>query len=320
MKQYIIIFIATIFILLSCNAERSNPLDPQNPNNTLFKIEGNVQTVSFPRKKINDVNVYWNTGSSFVTTSNDGSFFIELTKNKNGWLVFSKEGYSIDSVYINWGNEKRKNLSVFLNALPQLFSNTFSSIVIQKYPNRKDYYIETIVKLKDNENDIDSLFFENKDLKIFEYLNYNVVKSLWERIIPLKNLNLRTLDELIGKTVLYSAKDKDGKIFELSETSLKRIIREEILIISPGNRQEVSLPLTLKWGKYQPGFNLKFKVEIFRDSDPDELVFQKEEISQDKLFINVNDELTSGNYYWVIYCIDEFGNQGSSKSASFKIK
>ncbi len=320
MKKHILIFISTIFILFSCDAERTNPLDPENPNNTLYKIDGSVQTVSLPRKQINEVNIYWSAGSRFVTTSEDGSFSIELTKVENGWLVFSKDGYSIDSVYIDWGIKKRKTLSVFLNALPQLYSSIFSSIVIQKYPNRKDYYIETIVKLKDNENDIDSVFFENKDLNIFEHLNYNVVKSHWEKRISVGGLKLTTLDELIGKTVLYTAKDKSGKVFKLSETSLKRIIREEIQITSPGNQQEVTLPLTLKWGKYQPGFNLNFRIKIFRDSDPDELVFQKKEIGQNKLFYNVEDELVSGNYYWVIYCIDEFGNQGSSKSASFKIK
>lgn len=305
---------------MSCNAQRTNPLDSENPDNTLFQIEGNVQTVSFPRKSISDVTVFWTVGNKFVTTSNDGSFAIETISKRNGWLVFNKDGYSTDSLYIEWGKEKIKLLSVFLNAQPQLDSSMFGSIVIQRWPNDQDYFIETVIKLSDNENDIDSVFFENVALGIYEYLKYNVVQNYWEKRIPMSNLKLTTLDKLIGKTVFFTAKDINGKEFKLGETNLKRIIRQEIQFRSPANNQEVSLPLNVKWQRYLPGFDLKLRIEIYRDSNPDELMLVKEGIEQNIISYSFDDELPADNYYWIIYCIDEFGNQGSSKAASFRIK
>jgi len=319
LSKFIFILFLTLFLIFSCDAPRINPLDPQNPKSIILNIEGVVKTVSLPRIPIKGVHVYLKKCHKETTTSFDGKFILQTINKKNGWIVFSKKNYSTDSVYINWDLGNNKKINVFLNAFPQLDSNVFSSIVIQKYPNLHDDYLEVIVKLKDNENDIDSVFFENESLEIKKSLYYNIAENYWQRRISTSNLGLRTLDKLIGKTIKYTAKDRNGKIFNIGTTSLKRIIRRNIEFLSPANNLKVTTPFTLRWEKYQPGFDLSFRIEIYKNSIPKELVLIKN-INQNAVSCTINDELSNGTYFWRIYCIDEFNNQGSSKPASFTVE
>ncbi|MCB9248128.1 MAG: hypothetical protein H6613_06095 [Ignavibacteriales bacterium] len=59
-------------------------------------------------------------------------------------------------------------------------------------------------------------------------------------------------------------------------------------------------------------------MQIYTDEVPAILVWQKEIISSEIQYLtDVN--LSSGDYFWVIWAIDEFENRTQSKPASFII-
>lgn len=91
-----------IIFINSCNAPRTNPLDPNNPNYNLSVIEGKVKRISFPNNHIAGVNISWENEEITVVTNSSGYFALENIKRDNGWLVFQSPNYFIDSVYVNW--------------------------------------------------------------------------------------------------------------------------------------------------------------------------------------------------------------------------
>jgi len=320
-KPYI--FLLLLLIINSCEAPRTNPLDPKNPDNILVQVNGKIETLSLPKKPIASVNVTWENSSEFTKTDSNGNFFFEDIVKKNGWIIFEKNGYSKDSVKVEWDNNSKIRLpNKYLNSIPQLEINRLVSTVYNNHPDRQSYFIEFVLKVTDVDNDIDSVFIKNSNLNIFQSLKYNPTTSTYENTYSVADLNLQSIEQIVGKDfdILVKTKDEISQWFTVGTSAVTRIIKEEIKFKSPANRIEVSVPFTLIWERFKPGFNFKYMIEIYLNEAPWLLRFAKKNISQEAISEEIKKQLTPGSYLWVIWCEDEFGNKARSKSASFIIK
>lgn len=318
----ILLFILSILLIISCDAPRENPLDPNGDNYKFYSIQGYVKTQTGPPQPIENAIVTWGADAKITYTNTEGYFRIDNVNPVNDYLIVEKSGFLKDSNYINWD---RRNISVeyFLNSIPELTEFNIYSEYENNYTlnPRTRIFFEAVVN--DREGDLDSLYIANEDLKIKKLLERKTF-SLFDASFSQVSLGINSLEELIGKEFHLIALDKSGKEYSIGNSNLKRVIRQEIEFISPATLLDtVSTQPNLRWRRFQPGFKFEYTVRVFENLTPPELRWERSGISSDSISVKVNVPLqpnTTQGYYWVVWCVDEFNNKGSSKPASFRVK
>jgi hypothetical protein len=326
MKKKNLIFFTTLILLLfifsiSCDAPRDNPVDPNNTNNLLSTISGLVKTLGYPYSPIHNVNVSWENENVLVQTDENGKYYIPNLIQKNGWLKFDYAGYSNDSLFINWNDNNLIASEIFLNSIPKLDSLEFFSTVENRFQFNQKYSIKVRARVSDFEgvNDIVSVSIENEELSLLKILTYNHIQDFYEGTFTLSDLKIASLNEIIGKDFKILVSDLEENIFSIGVTNIKRIINEDIVLISPINNETVNEQLKLIWTRFTPGYNFKYRVEVFTNETPPIMVYSKQDIAKDEISHIVGYQFDGTNYFWVIWAIDEFNNQSRSKPGSFII-
>lgn len=309
-------------IITGCEAPHSNPLDPENPGNNFSVIEGTVQTETLPRQPIPNVEVTWNPQEITVRSQIDGSFSLYNIIRNNGWLVFSKEGFLMDSVFVEFPDKNLVTVTKYLNSIPKIDELIIYSTVQNNFSTEPTYRLTVQVRINDEEDDVDTVFVENSELKLSAKL-LEQTRSFYSKSFSLSDLKLSGLDQIIGKELAIFVKDKFNNRFKIGSSNLKRIIKEEVITLSPKNNEDsVSVTPELNWRRFEPGFNFHYRVQVKTNEVSPMLVWEKDQIPKDAISITVDQPLTGnplGEYFWVIWAIDEFNNISISRPATFKI-
>ena len=315
-----IFLLILLIISSSCDAPRNNPLDPENPNNQIGSIEGFIRTVKVPQTPIDSAKVVWINDGKFVYTNSEGYFRLHNLQQNNGLLTIEKDSYLADTLMIDFTDQSEISRNIFLNAAPILRDLQFFSITINKFPSSQNSSLKVNVDITDAENDIDTVYIENSSLNISKKLDYNFSTKYYETTIDLEDLNTQSIDIVIGKEFTISVFDAELEKHIVGNASIKRIIKEEIETKAPLGRDtiETGNPL-LEWRKFSPGFEFTYLLEIYTDELEEELVWNNE-LSSDKIEHLTDANLRTGDYFWVIWAIDEFKNRTRSKPASFIVK
>jgi hypothetical protein len=311
-----------VFIAISCEAPRENPVDPKNPDNNLSSINGVVKTKGFPFIPIENVYVFWENDNILVRTDENGKYEIPNAVRRNGWLMFQGEGYSNDSTFINWQENNSFSGEIFLNSIPNLDSLEFYSVVVNRFQFNQRYSLGVRARVSDFEgvNDIVTVAIDNEEINLYKILTYDPAEDYYIGELTLRDLNISSLNEIIGKDFRILVIDIDDNDFIVGITNIKRIINEEVELISPINNESVSEPFKLNWTRFLPGYKFTYRVEIYTNETSPILVYSQAEIAQDSISHSVNSHFDGSNYFWVIWAIDEFKNQSRSKPGSFIIE
>ncbi|MCR4416518.1 MAG: hypothetical protein NUV92_02055 [Ignavibacteria bacterium] len=323
-KIYKLLFaINTIFIFsllnFSCDAPHINPLDPQNPSKKSYSIEGYVYSYSLPRISIPNALVIWQNENKATLTNSNGYFKIDVSNLKDGWLKVIINGYKQDSVFVVWNSTKFYK-EFFLNQIPVIDSIEFYSVLLNQYPNLQSTTLNIRVKISDRDNDIDSVLIENPLTKSKFSLIYNSQSRFYERTFDELDFNVDDFSEIIGLKFNIYVKDFSEDIFKVGEEKLNRIIKNEIILETPLNNDTVSSKPYLQWRRFNPGFKFSYSVEILNDEFPPRTIWSKDNISMEETGVQVDANLPAGNYFWVVWCVDQFLNRARSKPGSFVVK
>ncbi|MBS4027103.1 MAG: carboxypeptidase regulatory-like domain-containing protein [Ignavibacteriales bacterium] len=329
MKWNDIFFLFTFLLvglLLSCNAPRTNPLDPNNPNNTLHSIRGTVFSDAHLPLPLEEVTVLWKENNTAVQSNDSGIFHLTLLSPQNGWLMFEKNGYTKDSAFVKWSGKKEFLMGKHLNAIPVLDSVIMFSEVRNKYNSPAEYSLETSVTLTDDD-EIDTVFLLNEELNILKPLN-KISATTFSGKFSDYQLQLGSLVEIIGREFSFHAHERQGVTYRIGSATVKRIIELEVETFSPKNLDTIfTTTPVLNWIPYTPGFRFTFFVEVYEvfvdEFQEPALVWSKNNISSDSISVTTSTNIIPGasteKYFWVIGCVDEFQNRNRSKPASFII-
>ncbi|MFH1197395.1 MAG: hypothetical protein V1720_16975 [bacterium] len=281
-------------------------------------LDGIVRT-NQPSIALENIKVTWQNQMLSTYTDAAGYFKFENIKCENGWLYFSGEGYSKDSSYVDWGENNVKNVQMYLNSYPVLDAISFYSVIENSYNNPPSFHMVLNAKVTDYDNDIDTVFIENESLEFSLPLEYNLSSKIFEKKVYLLDLGLSDNSEVIGKEFNISVKDLKGTKYDIGEANIKRVITDFVEFISPAGNDTTDSNPTLKWKRFTPGFSYNYDIQVFiKDEFSSGLIYQPGSlISGDEIEFFVPYSLQSGTYFWVIWCIDEFGNRSRSKQASF---
>ena len=316
-----ILFLGCLIFIISCEAPRHNPLDPKNLDNSYGVINGCLQTGS-PHKPISGADVYWQNEDRLVKTNHNGEFQIDYILPNNGWLKLQKDGFFNDSVFINWGSLEKITVQQELNTIPALDSLLIYSIIRNLYPDRQTLNLAVKVRINDPDDDIDSVFVAIPDLNIKTQLGYNTTSKFYEPDSPNRELLINSAKEIIGCEIQIIVKDKSANNTIITTAFVTRVIKNPFVLESPLGHAVVSSKPVLVWKEFNPGFPFTFKVEIYLGDEPNEPpVWQKSNLPAGTKSIEVDTELISNtDYFWLIWCIDDFLNRARSKSKTFHVE
>ncbi len=290
-------------------------------NYTKVRLYGYVRTLSLPRKPLSGVKVLWKNQSILTQTNSSGYYEFKEVGPDNGWLYFEKEGYSNDSLYVEFTNSSSKLADdKYLNSIPILQNLQIYSSVQNKYPDVKNYRMTVQAKITDNENDIDTVFVVNYSLGFKKRLVFNPDNGYFENTFRTTDLKVSSLEDVIGFDFIILVKDKFAREFNVGKSNIKRIINQEISIESPVNKAETGASPTFKWKPFTPGFKFRFKIQVYTDEFSPILVWEKDNISKDATEQICETSLPAGDYYWIIWCSDDYNNNSISKPGTFTVK
>lgn len=318
---YSIFLISVLLLFSGCTAPRNNPLDPINEENNLADISGMVKTISFPNTPLPDVQVYLQSENLTTFTDQNGVYYFRNIKRNPGLLIYSHPDYVTDSVNLSFGTFKEVKLDVFLNALPEADSIQLYSIVQNRFQFTQLYEINVSIMVSDPDgfNDIDTVFITTDLLAEKVPLNYNAETQFYDKVFSPQDLNISFLDEVIGKEFGFIVKDLASREFNVGSSTVKRVIKEEIELLSPVNNETVEQPVVLSWKRFTPGYAFDYYLEIYTNQSPAELVWESGLFSSDEISFTVNTTFPPGEYFWVLWVMDEFLNRARSKPATFNL-
>lgn len=323
-RNFILILPALLMMinLISCNAPRNNPLDPGNPNYPFASISGKVLTFSLPYTGVPGVSVYWSNTNTIVKTDTNGNYQLNNILPVNGKLIFKKTGYISDTLNVVWKNSKKLNYDVNLNQIPYLDSISIYTVVINQFtPPGQSYQLIINCKITNKDNDIDSVYVENSQLYLKKALDFNVTGKYYEITLNDQELNVTDIEQTIGLNFNIIVKDIFNRFYNIGNDKVSRVIKNGALIQNPANDTTISSQPVLSWQRYQTGYPFKYRIEIYtNDLANSQLVFTQDNISSNAITYKVNQSLATGNYYWVIWVIDQFQNRCRSLPATFRVQ
>ncbi|MBU0691636.1 hypothetical protein KKC97_06570 [bacterium] len=126
---------------------------------------------------------------------------------------------------------------------------------------------------------------------------------------------------VMGQPFVISFAVTGDEIYTLEPLYLIRLIEETPRLISPAAYDTVGQQPLLKWETFSAPYEIRYQASVWRD----EVGFEVETWSSDFLpdsvhEIETGETLVVGNYYWVLYVIDEFLNRSRSHEGEFVVR
>lgn len=322
-QKYIQIFLVILVIAISgCDAPHINPLDPANPDYAFVTIQGSVQTFSVPYQNIQGVTVLWYPSNAIITTDNNGYFKISNILPVNGKLIFQKTGYLSDTIDVVWGSSKLLNYQVNLNMIPQLSSISIYTVVINQFTlpgQSSELVINAGIVNKDN--DIDTVFVENSQLNLKKALGYDAANKIYTSVLSTSDLNITDIEETIGLDFNIITKDVFNKEYNVGSAKVTRVIKTGVTIQFPANDTSIASTPDFTWQRYKTGYPFSYTIEVYtNDFANSQLIYSAQGISSDSVSYQLATPLSSRDYYWVIWVVDQFQNRSRSLPATFMVK
>jgi hypothetical protein len=315
-----IIVLLFAVILYSCEAPRLNPLDPNNPDYQLTAINGSLKAAA-SANAIVGAKVTWRNENISATTNQNGSFSFTGLVRKNGYIIFEAGGYYKDSVLVQF-TESQYNLGDHsMNAIPQMSSLWLYTKVENKYAFDPDTYLIVQTKVTDAESDIDTVYLRCTAISFYKKLTYNSSTLKYEGTFLPSDFSTGSIDVAVGQNFEIVVKSKNRTIADAVGSSVvKRLIKQEVIPYNPSNKETVGSSPALLWQRFLPNFNFTYTLEIYTDVPDKQLKWQKEMVSSNNIQIVPDVTLPSGEYFWVIWCVDDYKNSTRSKPASFIVQ
>ncbi len=306
-------------LMYSCNAPRNNPLDPNNPDISFSVIEGSVSTSYAPVIGIPGVLVFWEPGNKLVKTDADGNFILENIRPTDGKLILQKEGFRTDTIIISWNGSSRISKQVHLVSLPKMeYLNITTSVEYEL--SGMSSKLSFTAKIEDKDSQIDSAYIENTLIGLKKKMEFS--EEEYSLVLNQDDLQSSNLEDLIGEDFdLFISDSALGNAFKVGSGRITRVINEEPQAVSPANSDTVSSPLVVQWNPVALGFSFNYIVEIStNETGNPQMIYSSSLMDPGTTSLNTEYSLSPGEYFWIVWVIDQFNNRAKSRPAIFVIQ
>ncbi len=306
------------------NAPRDNPLDPINHSSEpRFKITGNVLSFYQPFQPIPGAMLWLKPTEQVVIADNAGQFQFDNLLPGNYVLSCTATQFRGDSISLNLKSDT--TLAFHLDALPFFKKISLTTHHLSRFfPPDDLYWLKIEVQVDDNDgvNDVQWVYYR------IEQQNYQdtLMQTSTPGVLGIqRNANdfpSRSIHSLMGHAFLFTAEDQPGARVQALPQFISRIIETTPELIEPTSLNIISgFPITFRWQPVFLPFPFSFKIEIYRvDFGIPSLIFDQSAIPSTSTELLFNTQLTAGDYFWVLYIIDEFGNSSRSREGAFRVQ
>lgn len=339
LNTFLFSFTLTI-IFYSCDAPHMNPLesytiipdtvkirDTTTVRDTIIKIihpdvyaiEGYVTSMHTTPLAIENVIVKWNNDEVALTDGN-GFFCIANIEKEDGRLYFSHDDYILDSLNVSWGESDTTEISFRLNMKPVLQIEEFYSIISNDHPDQTYGSLQLSGEIvDDNYQSISRIYIINPSIGFSRLLSLNS-EHQFNILLDETDLGVDDIDEIVGNNFqVYVWYNHRG--YNAGSAVISRVIRNSVEYLSPANSTEIdNRNPYLEWKRIQTGFDFTLTTEVYTNDIYPELVWSASNINSEVITRRVGTRLPNGEYFWVIWIVDENGNKSRSKPASFSIQ
>jgi len=318
-----VLVLTVISLFIFCTPSRDNPLDPASPDYTgNGALTGKALSYYQPFQPLSGIFIEILPSDISIKTSDKGDFQFSPIKKGAYQVVATHPDFAPDTQSVEVRCGRTVTVTFHLDALPQVDSiHIYTEHISRWFPTRDIFraQLQCTVSDPDGLNDIDSVQVIIPEIAYRLALAFNPSGGQYQGIIDSDNLPSRKLHDLIGKQLFISCRDKVGFSTNSDPFTLTRIIDELPVAVSPSGNQTVGTQPEFSWQVPLIYFNHSFMLEIYNIEGSPTLFFQKKNIPMSDRTYTIENPLPAGEYYWVIWIIDEQGNRSRSKEARFTV-
>lgn len=124
-----------------------------------------------------------------------------------------------------------------------------------------------------------------------------------------------------GQPFAISFAITNDEIYTLAPLYMIRVIEGTPRVTSPADGDTVGARPLLQWEAFSAPFDFGYQASIWRNEIGFEVETWSSDILPDSIHeIEAGQDLINGNYYWVIYVVDEFLNRSRSHEGDFLVQ
>ncbi len=318
-----------MFLFTRCgpDAPHDNPYDPLNPS-AGFNIQGQVFNYYPPFQGLPGVQLTLLPINRQAFSSANGQFRFENVKRGTFQVVGQAVGYLPDTVSFQLMHDT--TITLHLDALPAFDQLQVTSHRVGRFFPPEDLIYAQFSALgsdQDGANDVVSMEFTIPELGIqdsltpLQVLNARQIKGAVRKTAT--ELALPSIEALIGKAIYFTITDRPGGQTRSAAQYLFRVIPQIPMVISPAGLTSIptdSAEIVFRWEPITFSFPFTFTVEVYRlDLGIGTLVHSVTDIAATRTEIRLPNPGTPGDYFWVVYVVDELGNTSRSREGAFRI-
>lgn len=308
--------IGFVFTLTGCisDAPRDNPLDPAQGIRVSGKVERYYNNSGIPNAMIR-----LQPGNFSALAAADGSFAIDHIPAGNYTLSAGATGFRGDSLTLELRQSAAANFK--LDALPLFRSISLTTQHISTFIAPRDSFFVTMTAAADdpdNRSDVKTVWYH---IPGYDYADTLFEASPQEKIftgeLDIGRLGLASIHELIGKPFVFYVEDLPGAVSASEAVYISRIIAETPRGLAPINAA-VTPPFQLHWQPLALPYPFTFHIEIKKVNFTFlTLAGEIRDIPPGSVSATFSGSLQPGEYIWLLYVVDEFGNRSRSLENPF---
>lgn len=315
-----VIFSMMTISITACvdDAPHSNPLDPVHGGQLV--IEGRVLTFYQPRQALPNALITLIPGNRIVYSDQSGNFRFGQLQSGKYQLICNLDGYHIDTLSIDLANNQTPQF--LLDGLPQFESISLTTHKRSRwFPLGDTYLLEAAARVSDPDglSDIRRVLLHFPDISFSDTLQPTSDRANFDNIWQESELSVQKLHQLIGREAHFEVQDFFHQSTNSNAHYLTRIIEYTPQLVAPIDFLSITGDtLLFEWQPFILPYRFDLYIELFQISFGVPIKINEigpvAATESNYQYIAV---LESGDYFWTLKIVDEFGNSSASKEGSF---
>lgn len=276
-----------------------------------------------PRSGLAEINVNLSPGAISGTTDGSGMFVSDLEEGMYA-LSLDKNGYATVDTLVEIVAGEIANLEVPLPGLPTFTGFQVSSLHVSRwFPQPTELYsieMQATVEDRDGVADIDSLWVVIDNFDFREAVLFQAEPGRYVHSVPASGLSV-SFSALLGHEIRLMASDRSGAVSASPARNLVRVIEETPLAVSPDELEIVAEAApAFTWSPLDLAYPFTYRVDIVQVNENIQSTVQTiQPVPSTDTSAVATAPLSTGEYFWTVSVVDEFGNRSRSREAGFRV-
>lgn len=318
-----------VILLFSCTspAEHSNPLDPKAPAfSANGAITGIVTSYYQPFRPLANVEVRLSPPPLLAFTDKKGEFSFRDLPPHDYAIAARLPGYAAEMLAVSVPQRQSVTATIRLNGLPKVDSVAIVTARVASQPDSTSFFLEIAATASDPDgaNDVRRLTLMASDFAFSDTLAPVGRTGVWQRRFRSDELPNAPLPAWSGHALHIEAEDFLQQRTTAGPFFIARVIQEAPETMAPVADSLVTrTPLRFIWRNNPVAYPHTHEVEIFRINAgfPSFFAAIRRIAAGNNNAVYPGGLLPpSGQYFWTVKIVDEFGNWSRSKETAFRVQ